>query len=111
MISMAFTSYSKVDSHLVLFDWVGLENFKLIFNSGSSIGQSFWSVFGWTIIWAVLATFLNYSTWNSCASILLIIRSDTNCGIAIDNMNINLQNDLNLVPFLLISSATRIPSI
>ena len=28
MISMAFTSYSKVDSHLVLFDWVGLENFK-----------------------------------------------------------------------------------
>ena len=47
----------------------------------------------------------------SCASILLIIRSDTNCGIAIDNMNINLQNDLNLVPFLLISSATRIPSI
>lgn len=60
MISMAFTSYSKVDSHLVLFDWVGLENFKLIFNSGSSIGQSFWSVFGWTIIWAVLATFLNY---------------------------------------------------
>ena len=42
MISMAFTSYSKVDSHLVLFDWVGLENFKLIFNSGSSIGQSFW---------------------------------------------------------------------
>ena len=60
MISMAFTSYSKVDSHLILFDWVGLENFKLIFNSGSSIGQSFWSVFGWTIIWAVLATFLNY---------------------------------------------------
>ena len=29
MISMAFTSYSKVDSHLILFDWVGLENFKL----------------------------------------------------------------------------------
>ena len=24
------------------------------------IGQSFWSVFGWTIVWAVFATFLNY---------------------------------------------------
>lgn len=60
MISMAFTNYSKIDSHLVLFDWVGLENFKLIFNSGSSIGKSFWSVFGWTIVWAVFATFLNY---------------------------------------------------
>ena len=60
MISMAFTNYSKVDSHLVLFDWVGLENFKQIFDSGSMIGQSFWSVFGWTIVWAIFATFLNY---------------------------------------------------
>ncbi len=60
MISMAFTNYSKVDSHLVLFNWVGLENFKQIFNSGSSIGQSFWSVLGWTIIWAIFATGLNY---------------------------------------------------
>ena len=60
MISMAFTNYSKVNNHLVLFDWVGLENFKQIFDSGSMIGQSFWSVFGWTIVWAVFATFLNY---------------------------------------------------
>ena len=60
MISMAFTNYSKVNNHLVLFDWVGLENFKQIFDSGSMIGQSFWSVFGWTIVWAIFATFLNY---------------------------------------------------
>ena len=60
MISMAFTNYSKVDSHLVLFDWVGLENFKQLFDSGSSIGHSFWSVLGWTIIWAIFATGLNY---------------------------------------------------
>lgn len=60
MISMAFTNYSKVDSHLVLFNWVGLENFKQIFNSGSSIGRSFWSVLGWTIVWAIFATGLNY---------------------------------------------------
>lgn len=26
-ISMAFTNYSKVNDHLVLFDWVGLANF------------------------------------------------------------------------------------
>lgn len=60
MISMAFTNYSKVDSHLLLFDWVGLENFKQLFDSGSSIGHSFWSVLGWTIIWAIFATGLNY---------------------------------------------------
>ena len=27
---------------------------------GNSIGQTFWSVLGWTLIWAVFATFLNY---------------------------------------------------
>lgn len=60
MISMAFTNYSKTDDHLVLFDWVGLINFKEVLSFNSNIGQSFWSVLGWTIIWAVLATFLNY---------------------------------------------------
>ena len=73
MISMAFTNYSKVNNHLVLFDWVGLENFKQIFDSGSMIGQSFWSVFGWTIVWAVFATFLNYIFGILVA--LLIVRS------------------------------------
>lgn len=60
MISMAFTNYSKVDDHLVLFDWVGLANFKKVLNMGDSIGQTFWSVLGWTLIWAFFATFLNY---------------------------------------------------
>ena len=60
MISMAFTNYSKVDNHLVLFDWVGLENFKKVLNFNDSVGQQFWSVLGWTLIWAVLATGLNY---------------------------------------------------
>lgn len=60
MISMAFTNYSKVDDHLVLFDWVGLENFKKVLSISDSIGQTFWSVLGWTLIWAVFATFLNY---------------------------------------------------
>lgn len=60
MISMAFTSYSKLDNHLVLFDWVGLDNFKKVLSFKDAIGQQFWSVLGWTLIWAVLATGLNY---------------------------------------------------
>ncbi len=60
MISMAFTNYSKIDSKLILFDWVGLKNFIDVLNLNSSLGQTFWSVAGWTIVWAVLATSLNY---------------------------------------------------
>lgn len=60
MICMAFTNYSKIDSHLVLFDWVGLENFKTLFDSSSILGSTFWSVLGWTLVWAFFATFSNY---------------------------------------------------
>ncbi len=60
MICMAFTNYSKVGDHLVLFDWVGLENFATVLDSGSFVGQSFWPILGWTLIWAILATFLNF---------------------------------------------------
>ncbi len=60
MISMAFTNYSKVNDHLVLFDWVGLANFRKILNFGDSIGKLFYSVLAWTLIWAFFATFLNY---------------------------------------------------
>ena len=60
MISMAFTNYSKIGDHLVLFDWVGLDNFKKVLSFNDSIGQQFWSVLGWTLIWAILATGLNY---------------------------------------------------
>ena len=60
MISMAFTNYSKLGEHLLLFDWVGLENFGMVLNFSGSVGQTFWSVLGWTLIWAVFATGLNY---------------------------------------------------
>lgn len=60
MISMAFTNYSKQGEHLILFDWVGLANFSKVLNFSDSIGQTFWSVLGWTLIWAVFATGLNY---------------------------------------------------
>ena len=60
MILMAFTNYSKVDAHLMIFDWVGLQNFIKVLNFNDTIGSTFWSVLGWTLTWAVLATFSNY---------------------------------------------------
>ena len=60
MISMAFTDYSTINNKLVLFDWVGLDNFKAILDLKSSLGKTFISVLTWTIVWAFAATFLNY---------------------------------------------------
>ena len=60
MICMAFTNYSKIGNHLMLFDWVGLENFKALFDANSILGSTFWSVLGWTLVWAFFATFSNY---------------------------------------------------
>lgn len=60
MICMAFTNYSKIGNHLVLFDWVGLENFKTLFDSSSVLGSTFWSTLVWTLVWAFFATFTNY---------------------------------------------------
>ena len=60
MMAMAFTNYSKVDSKLVLFDWVGLQNFAAVLDAGGSIGKEFWGVLQWTLIWAFFATFLNF---------------------------------------------------
>ena len=60
MISMAFTSYSVKGEHLVLFNWVGFDNFKDVLTLGSEVGKSFWGVLIWTVVWAVLATSLNY---------------------------------------------------
>lgn len=61
MISMAFTNYDR--NHQVpgnLFDWVGLANFAQLFDSASGLSYAFWHVLGWTIVWAIFATFLNY---------------------------------------------------
>ena len=54
MISMAFTSYSVENSKLVLFDWVGLENFKRVIGLGGSLGKTFWPVLGWTLILSLI---------------------------------------------------------
>ena len=60
MICMAFTTYSKEGSHLILFDWNGLTQFKRVLNMNGNIGRQFWGVLRWTVIWAIFATFLNY---------------------------------------------------
>ena len=60
MIAMAFTSYSKEGGKLTLFDWVAFDNFKRVLNLGNSIGDTFWPVLSWTMVWAVAATVLNF---------------------------------------------------
>ena len=58
---IAFTNIAGNASMLDTFDWVGLDNFFALFNFtsglGSSFGQAFWRVLGWTVVWAVLSTF------------------------------------------------------
>ncbi|MBD5168873.1 MAG: sugar ABC transporter permease [Oscillibacter sp.] len=76
MILIAFTSYDR--DHQPpgnLFDWVGLSNFSQLFTSGSKLAATFWPVLGWTLIWAVCATFSNFILGMLLA--LLINRKDT----------------------------------
>lgn len=60
MISMAFTSYDH--NHLVLFHWVGFENFAKVFsNSGGTVNAVlFGRVLVWALVRAFFATFLNF---------------------------------------------------
>ena len=61
MILIAFTNFDN--NHQPpgnLFTWVGLDNFYDLLLSGSTLANTFWPVLGWTLIWAVFATFLNY---------------------------------------------------
>lgn len=63
MICVAFTNYDQ--QHFpptALFTWVGLDNFKAMFTSTitETFGYSFRIILGWTLTWAVLATFTCY---------------------------------------------------
>lgn len=61
MITIAFTNYDHTHQPPGnLFTWVGLKNFQTILLSGETISHTFWPVLGWTIIWAIFATGLNY---------------------------------------------------
>lgn len=61
MMTMAFTNYDR--DHQPpgnLFHWIGLTNFSQVLDFSGELGRTFWSVLGWTVVWAFFATFLNY---------------------------------------------------
>lgn len=61
MILIAFTNYDSTHQPPGnLFTWVGLDNFKTMLGAGSTIAKTFWPVLGWTLVWAVAATFTTY---------------------------------------------------
>ncbi|WP_035767778.1 carbohydrate ABC transporter permease [Butyrivibrio sp. NC2002] len=62
MICVAFTNYDAThQAPTKLFTWVGLENFKNLFSVGKSgFGDTFFHVLLWTLVWALLATFIDY---------------------------------------------------
>ncbi len=59
MILIAFTNYGGDIVPPALVDWVGFENFKKILSLGQ-FAPTFFKIFGWNMLWAVLATALNY---------------------------------------------------
>lgn len=61
MMTMAFTNYDR--DHQPpgnLFHWIGLTNFAQVLDFSGELGRTFWHVLGWTVVWAIFATFLNY---------------------------------------------------
>ena len=62
MICVAFTNFdADHQPPAALFSWTGLANFKNLFSIGSAgFGSTFFTVLGWTLVWAFFATFLNY---------------------------------------------------
>ena len=61
MICVAFTNYNSRNlPPEKLFQWVGFDNFAQLFDFTKGLGSTFTSVLGWTLVWAIFATFLNY---------------------------------------------------
>lgn len=64
LVFVAFTNYDQ--NHMPpaeLFGWVGIKNFVALFGGGSmgaNFGYAFVRVLGWTLIWALFATFTTY---------------------------------------------------
>lgn len=78
MILIAFTNFDREHQPPGnLFHWIGLGNFKVMLSMGSSIGNTFWPVLGWTITWAIFSTFLNFLGGMLLATI--INRKGTRC--------------------------------
>lgn len=63
MICIAFTNYDlNHQPPTYLFTWVGLNNFKQLFTTTTTVtfGYVFVRVLVWTLVWALLATFTTY---------------------------------------------------
>ena len=61
MILIAFTNFDK--NHQPpgsLFTWVGMTNVTDVFWGDQLKSQTFFGILGWTLVWAVFATFTNY---------------------------------------------------
>ena len=61
MILIAFTNFDS--SHQPpgeLFTWTGLTNVTDVFLGNSTKTHTFFGILGWTVVWAILATFTNY---------------------------------------------------
>lgn len=57
MILIAFTNFDKEHQPPGnLFRWVGIDNFRAMFEQGGVLANTFWPVLQWTVIWAILAT-------------------------------------------------------
>ena len=61
MILIAFTNFdADHQPHGNLFTWVGMTNVTDIFLGNEIKTNTFFGLLGWTIVWAILATFTNY---------------------------------------------------
>ncbi|MCR4725883.1 MAG: sugar ABC transporter permease [Clostridia bacterium] len=73
MILIAFTNFDQDHSATSGFNWVGLDNFKSLVGT-TGLSTTFFPVLGWTLLWALCATFLNY--FLGVALALLINKKD-----------------------------------
>jgi len=60
MIFIAFTNFDSQHQGQVLFNWVGLSNIKNLFTKTGEIGQRFFPVLSWTVVWTIFSTFSCY---------------------------------------------------
>lgn len=61
MILIAFTNFDKLHQPPAkLFQWVGFSNITDFFGKNQLVTTTFTGILGWTVIWAIFATFTNY---------------------------------------------------
>jgi len=76
MILMSFTNFDRMHQPPGrLFTWVGFSNFAELFHANPRLSSTFFSILGWTFIWAIVATITNYI--GGVALALLINRKGT----------------------------------